>query len=59
MATKNDNIYTSLAAQAGTIPLTIADRERKRLLAQFALTEPQKLTMADLYKLAGERPRLP
>lgn len=54
--TKSDTLYnTTLAAFA---PGTISDRERKRLLAQLALTEPQKLTLQDLYKLAGERPRL-
>lgn len=53
---KNDTLFnTTLAAFA---PGTLADRERKRLLAQLALTEPQKLTLQDLYRLAGERPRV-
>ena len=56
--TKNDNIMAALIG-AGYTTGTIADRERKRLLAALVLAEPQSLTLQDLYKRAGERPRLP
>lgn len=52
-----DTIFTSLTS-AGYTTGTIHDRERKRLLAALALTEPQRLSLQDLYKLASERPRL-
>lgn len=54
---KNDSIFEALGL-AGYTTGTISDRERKRLLALLGFTEPKRLTMNDLYKLAGERPRL-
>lgn len=55
--TKNDAIYNSLIS-GGYGPGSIATMERKRLLAATGKTEPAQLTLQDLYKLAGERPRL-
>lgn len=57
MPTKNDTIFTALRGAGYTG--TINDMERQRLLALLALTEPQNKSLQDLYKLAGERPRLP
>lgn len=52
-----DTIMAALTG-AGYTTGSIQDRERKRLLAVLVLTEPQRLSLQDLYKLAGERPRL-
>ena len=59
MATKNDNIMAALVA-GGYAGTTITDKERSRLIT--VTTAPlggAKLSLYDLYKLAGERPRLP
>jgi hypothetical protein len=57
--TKNDTIMTALVS-GGHAGSTISDKERSRLIA---LTSPpnggKSLSLYDLYKLAGERPRLP
>ena len=58
MATKNDTIMAALVS-AGYTTGSINDRERKRLLDKAVLTEPQNLSLQDLYRLASERPRLP
>lgn len=58
MPSKADTIMAELIA-AGFTTGSILDRERKRLLAKVALTEPQNLSLVDLYKLGNERPRLP
>jgi len=55
--TKNDNIMAALVG-AGYTTGSINDRERQRLLTALALTEPQRLSLQDLYKLAGEKPRV-
>lgn len=54
--TKLDTIFTALRAAGYTG--TISDMERQRLLVALGLTEPQKLTIQDLYYRAGERPRI-
>lgn len=56
--TKNDAIMAAHVA-AGRTTGTINDRERQRLLAAQGLVEPQQLSLNDLYKRNGERPRLP
>lgn len=53
---KNDDIYASLLGTYG--PGSLVDMEYKRLLAANALSAPQKLSLYDLYKMAGERPRI-
>lgn len=57
---KNDDLFTSLAPSYSSPPAfsSIADMERRRLLAALALSEPQKLSLYDLYKMNGERPRI-
>lgn len=37
---------------------SIADGERQRLLAAAGLSEPQRLSLNDLYIRNGERPKL-
>jgi hypothetical protein len=54
---KGDTIYSDLLA-GGYGPGSMADMEYKRLLAKNSLIAPQKLTLSDLYSLAGERPRI-
>lgn len=56
--TKNDTIMAAHVA-AGRTTGSINDRERQRLLAALALTEPQRLSLQDLYKQNNEKPRLP
>src|SRR4030095_10538892 len=56
VGSRADTIYQSLVTTYG--PGSVADMEYRRLLAVNALVSPQKLTMYDLYKLAGEKPRL-
>ena len=56
--TKNDSIMASLIS-GGFTTGSINDRERARLLAAAGLVEPQRLSLQDLYKLRGEKPRLP
>jgi hypothetical protein len=54
---KGDTIYAGLVA-GGYGPGSMADMEYRRLLAKNGLAAPQKLTLSDLYSLAGERPRI-
>lgn len=54
---KNDTIFDELVTAGHTVG-SIADRERKRLLAKAALAEPQRLSLNDLYRINAERPRL-
>lgn len=54
---RNDTIMAELVAAGYTFG-TILDRERQRLLAALTLTEPQNLSLQDLYFKTGERPRL-
>lgn len=54
---KTDGIYNSLVGN-GYGPGSMADMEYNRLLAKNSLTAPQKLSLMDLYALAGERPRI-
>ena len=60
-ASRGDNIFAGLVAAGYYKPpasSSLADMERLRLLAKLGLSEPVKLSMADLYFLAGEKPRL-
>lgn len=52
-----DQIMNGLISQ-GFLMGSLADRERARLLAKLVLTEPQKLTIDDLYELASEDNRI-
>jgi hypothetical protein len=56
MPSKRDTILAALRGSGYTG--TIADAERKRLLAALALPPETKKSLADLYKLKGEKPRI-
>ena len=57
MASKADTIMASLIS-AGYTTGSLVDRERLRLITATTPPNPDKLSLYDLYKLAGERPRL-
>jgi hypothetical protein len=52
---KNDQKMDDLIL-AGYVSGSLADRERKRLLAKAGLVEPQRLSLSDLYRINSERP---
>jgi hypothetical protein len=56
----NDALFASISGGRYNPPrcTTLADMERKRLLSVLALSEPQRLSLYDLYSRAGERPKL-
>src|SRR4030095_8171119 len=54
---KSDLLFQDLLTSWA--PGSIADMEYKRLCAMLGLTNPQPLSLYDLYFLAGEKPRIP
>ena len=56
-AGKNSDMFQQLV-NAGYGPGTLVDMEYKRLLSKNGLSYPQKLSLYDLYSLAGEKPRI-
>lgn len=57
MSSVADLIMADLVSQ-GYLTGTLADRERARLLDDLLLTEPQNLSLQDLYRLVSEPNRL-
>lgn len=57
MSSVADLIMADLISQGYTAG-TLADRERARLLDDLLLTEPQNLSLQDLYRLVDEPNRL-
>lgn len=58
MPSISDDRHAKLKATHGGSPVSLSmnDMERKRLLTKLGLSEPQKLSLDDLYFKAGEKP---